>query len=524
MAGIPVLTEGKAISLYGPSHLELSLDAAKPVAASGASTFVESTASFRSHYRNLPAVGDYDEHRIALSAGTWTLVLEAWVGASLGRVAISLDGVQAGVIDQWSSGSTLAKRFVFPGISVKQGGDHLIRFTVLAKNTNSAGTAVRLAHASFTREGPSAVPDNFAWTYRAADFTPRSIGTDGVVYGNGGTGGRVLLRSTDGGISFEAGADLGSQVISGEYVVFVTRTTAGYVAITSTDASLPGNSGRIWFSTTFASGFTAVQSIKGTNEFSVSKPEAGTNGQTWLAVGEYSTDMPQPIHYLWHSSDGGQTWRNIKTAYNGNTTMNSHFHGCVHDPSQDMRLWSSQGDNTNSRFSYTDNPEAVTPTWVDVNMDAAHPLYTSTPGQQPVTVGAFPGRLFVSPDRLVTAGMWTLSPATPENPESVWESPNSERSHNVFGRSPYAQTDTRAVVVVPDRLEGTNKAYFIGTGDGAKTWHLLHTMALTAPGTGSLGVVGPDSTGLIYYRSIGNPAPASSNLMVAAMPTFRPVS
>jgi hypothetical protein len=524
MAGVPVLTESKAISLYGPSHLELSIGAAKPVTTSGASTFVENTSSFRSHYRNLPAVADYDEHRLALSAGTWTLVLEGWAGASLGRVAVSLDGVQVGVIDQYSSGSTLAKRYVFPGISVKQGGDHLIRLTVLAKNASSAGTAVRLAHASFTREGPSAVPDDFAWTYKAADFTPRSIGTDGLVYGNGGTGGRVLLRSTDGGATFESGADLGSQVNAGEYVQFITRTTAGYVAITSTDVSLAGNSGRIWFSTSFTSGFAAVQNIKGTNEFSVSRPEVGTNGQTWLAVGEYSTDMPQPVHYLWHSSDGGQTWRNIKTAYNGDTTKNSHFHGCAHDPNQDMRLWSSQGDNGNSRFSYTDNPEAATPTWVDVNMDAAHPLYTETPGQQPVTVGAFPGRLFVSPDRLVTSGMWSVPTATPDNPEEVFQSPNAEVSSNVFGRSPYAQSDSRAVVIIPDRLQGTNKAYFVGTGDSGKTWHLLHTMNLTAPGTGSLGVVGPDSAGLIYYRSIGNPAPASSNLMVAAMPTFRPVS
>jgi hypothetical protein len=524
MAGIPVLTEGKALSLYAPSHVEVHLDSAKPLASAGTATFVENTSSFRSHYRNLPGVGDYDDYGVALSAGTWTLVLEGWTGASLGRVAVSLDGVQVGIIDQYASGSTIAKRYVLPGISVKQGGQHTIRFGVVAKNTASAGTAVRLSHASFTREGPSAVPDSFAWTYKAASFTPRSIGTDGTVYGNGGTGDRVLMRSTDGGNTFESGADFGSLVNSGEYMVFVTRTTAGYIVITSSDASLPGNYGRIWHSNSFTSGFSVVQNINGTNEFSISKPETGTNGSTWLAVGEYSTDMPQPPHRLWHTSDGGVTWRNIKTANVTNAAKNSHFHGCVHDPNDGMRLWSSQGDNENSRFAYTDNPEAATPTWVNVDMATSHPLYTETPGQQPVTVGSFPGRLFVSPDRLVTAGMWSVPTATPENPEEVWESPNYERSQNVFGRSPYAQSDTRAVVIIPDRLEGTKKAYFIGTGDSAKTWHLLHTMELTAPGSGSLGVVGPDAAGMIYYRSVGNPAPYGSNLMVAPMPTFRPVA
>lgn len=516
MAGVPIATEPWAITKFGNRHVELALDSAKPVASSGASTYVESTSSFRSHYRNLPAVTNYDEYAVALSAGTWVLALEAWRGASLGRLAVSLDGAQVGVIDTYDSGSTIAYRFEMPGIGVRDGGIHLVRFTVLAKNALSAGVAVRLSAASFTRVSPGAVPDaDLAWSYIASTVTPRSIGIDGAVYGNGGTGDRVIARVTDGGTTVDWGHDFGADLNSGEYVIFVARTTDGYVVITSTDVSLSGNYGRIWFSTSFTSGFTLVQTIKGTNEFSVSRPEIGTNDQTWLAVGEYSTDMPQPTHYLWHSSDGGQTWRNIKTAINTDTSKNSHFHGCAHDRATG-RLYSSQGDNGNSTFSYTDNPEDVAPTWITVTF-AIHP--------QPVTLGVFPdGKLFWSPDHATgDAGIWAALATDIAAAEPVYWTPDDEIATQQFGRSPYAQTDKRAVVCVPDRLGGGLKAYFVGTGDQGRTWHLIHTMPLTSLGSGSLGIVGPDSDGFIYYKSSGNPSPAGTNLMVAPMPTFREV-
>jgi hypothetical protein len=158
MAGVPVLTESKAIATYGPSHVELAVAALRPKASNGTGTFVEQVLSFRSHYRNLAAVGDYDEYDVALSAGSWTLTLEGWQGASLGRVAVLIDGVQAGIIDQYDPGSTVAARQTLPGLSIRTGGLHTVRFIATTKNASSGGTAVRLSHASFTREGPCAVP------------------------------------------------------------------------------------------------------------------------------------------------------------------------------------------------------------------------------------------------------------------------------------------------------------------------------------------------------------------------------
>jgi len=522
MAGVPVATEGWANTKYAPSHVEVAVAASKPKGASGAAAFVETTGSFRGHYRNLPAVGDYDEYDVALAAGTWELALEGYVGASLGRVAVSLDGAQVGIIDQWTAGSTLAARLTLPAITVRQGGVHTLRLTVAAKNPSSAGTAVRLAHVSLTRANPSAVPDPFAWTYKAASFTPRSVGVDGLTYGNGGIGDRLLRRTSDGGATFADGQDFGALVNSGEYVISVLRTTAGYVVVTSSDASVAGNYARVWFSTSWTSGFTAVQALNGTNEFSLSRPEIGPNGQTWLALGEYSTDMPQPAHRLWHSSDGGQTWRVIKTAVVTDSTKNSHFHGCAHDPSAvtgaGMRLYSSQGDNGNDTFAYTDNPQDPTPTWTVVPFVDPHP--------QPTTVGVFPGqRLFISGDGLGNAGITTL-PVSTLVPEEKLQTPLKEVATQQFGRSPYAQSgDGRAVVVVPDRLGGTLKSYFLATGDYGKTWHVIHTMDLASLGSGSNGVVGPDAAGWIYYKApLTNPAPASDNLLVAPMPTFRVVT
>jgi hypothetical protein len=407
-------------------------------------------------------------------------------------------------------------------ISAAKAADLLSRRQVLNRlaliGLGSTATAAFIAGCSHERQPTTNTPNPFSWTYRTADFTPRSIGTDGWVYGNGGHGDRVLKRSGDGGETFENGFDLGRSTHSAEYIRFCTRTTEGYIAVTSIDAT---DSGRIWFSTSFIDGFTVVQHTRSINEFSVSKPETGFNRKTWLAVGEYSTNMPQPVHRLWHSTDGGRSWRIIRTAQNIDPTKNAHYHGCCHDPSNDMRLYSSQGDNINSRFSYTDNPESPAPTWVEITLSPSDPLYYEEGPPQPTTVGVFPaGRLFATPDRGVAAGMWSMSVDALNEPTSKWQTPGAEKSQNMFGRSPYAQSDTRAVVAIPDRFQGTLKAYFVATGDSANTWHLIHTMDLSALSSGSRGVVGPDHNGLIFYRSIGNPLPAGDNLMVAEMPTF----
>ncbi|MDT5014070.1 MAG: hypothetical protein QOD39_230, partial [Mycobacterium sp.] len=60
----------------------------------------------------------------------------------------------------------------------------------------STATAPFIAGCSNERQPTTNTPNPFCWTYRTADFTPRSIGTDGWVYGNGGHGDRVLDLAT----------------------------------------------------------------------------------------------------------------------------------------------------------------------------------------------------------------------------------------------------------------------------------------------------------------------------------------
>lgn len=363
------------------------------------------------------------------------------------------------------------------------------------------------------------------WTYQNTDFLPHSIGSDGVVYGHRGSD-RYLARSTDGGATMELGQNFGAggYCQSGEYVIWVTRVAEGYVVVTSSDVSTGTPFGGLWFGTSFTGPFTKIVTTLGINDFCISKPEIGPGGGTLIAVGEYSTITPQPTHVLRLTTDGGQSWTTVKTAVNVDTSKNSHFHGAAYDITRG-RLWSSQGDNGNSMWAYSDN---LGVSWTPVAVPSGHPLYQAdSPYQQPTTVISFPDRVAVSPDRgSFAGGVWTMDAATGDIPWSAWTAPRyayGETAPNLFGRSPYVQDGNEAIMVIPDRFAGSLRAYFVGTGDGGLTWHILSTVTLTSSGGGSTPIVGPDNDGLVYWKSVGNPAPFSSNLMVAPMPTWQEV-
>lgn len=351
-----------------------------------------------------------------------------------------------------------------------------------------------------------------------SDLSPHSIGVDGVVYGH--TAARTLACSTDGGETLVTGQDFGAPGYceSGEYVIWVTRTSEGYVVVTSSDVSAADNFGGIWFGESFSGPFTKVRTTRGINEFAISKPEQGPNGKTLLVIGEYSTDAPQPPHELFLSTDGGETWASIKTAVVNDGSKNSHFHGCAYDPTRE-RIWSSQGDNQNSMWAYSDD---FGDNWTPVPIPSTDPLYhADSPYQQPTTVVSFPDRVCVTPDRAHTTAVWSMPADTGATPRVRWRSPNSEVSSATYGRSPYAQAGNKAVIVIPDASSGTNKVYFVGTGDQGLSWHLLYTVDLAVAGAAGVGIVGPDNDGLIYWRSpVGTPAPWENNLLVAPMPTF----
>lgn len=366
------------------------------------------------------------------------------------------------------------------------------------------------------------------WRGKDHNFYPHSVGaTDQAIYGHAynpafpTSGERTLAWTTDGGETIQYGQNFGSLVISGEYVTWTGQTSAGYVVVTSSDSGLAGNWGSIWFSTSRTSGFTKVQTIKGTNELAISSPKPGPDGKTVLFVGEYSTDMPQPVHYLWMTKDGGATWTNIKTALNVDTTKNSHFHATEYD-SVNNKIWSSQGDNGNSQWAYSADWGV---TWTNVAIPTTDPLYQADSDyQQPTLIIPFGGRLVVGPDRgTFAAGVWTVN-NDGTTPRVAWASVVGERAPWAYSRQPIARSGQEAVVPIIDRLAGSKTVYFIGTADGGLSWHLLSKVPLTYSGSSSpegSGVVGPDAGGRIMWRSMGqNPEPYGNRLMVASMPTW----
>lgn len=358
-----------------------------------------------------------------------------------------------------------------------------------------------------------------AWQYLSIDFLPHSVGSDGLVYGHRGAD-RVLARVEAG--AMELGRDFGAYCQAGEYITWATRVPEGFIVVTSSDVSVADNFGGLWFGETFTGSFSKITTTRGINDFCISKPEQGPGGGTLLMVGEYSTDSPQPEHLLRLTLDGGQSWSTVKTAVVVDDTKNSHFHGCAYDPSRE-RLWSSQGDNGNSMWAYSDD---LGETWTPVAMSTSDPLYESDSiYQQPTTVLVFDDRVVVSPDRglRLAAGLWICDPDG-AHPRLGWTSPRQgvgEVPPNHFGRSPYVQAGDVAIVNIPDRFSGTKRAYMVGTGDAGLTWHLLSTVTLTASGGGSYPIVGPDADGLVYWKSVGNPGPAGDHLMVAPLPTWQ---
>ncbi|MBT8159252.1 hypothetical protein KKI43_02130 [Arthrobacter sp. GN70] len=376
-----------------------------------------------------------------------------------------------------------------------------------------------------TSTAPRLPASPLSWRGLDRGFYPHSVGIDGAIYGHTddpttpATGYRTLAWTTDGGITLQLGQNFGHLVDEGEYVLWTGRTTAGFVVITSSDVTKPGNWGSIWFSTSATAGFTKVRKINGTDELSISHPKPGPDGKTILLVGEYSTDIPQPVHSLWMSRDGGLTWSNIKTAKNVDHKKNAHFHGTEYDQFRN-RIWSSQGDNDNSMWAFSDDWGI---SWTNVPIPTTDPLYQADSAyQQPTLIIPFADRLAVTPDRgTFAAGIWTLNSSDGTTPRVAWASVAGERAPFTYGRAPYVHDGDEAIVAIVDRTSGSNSVYIVGTGDSGASWHLLSKIPTAVTGTEGSGIVGPDLAGRVMWRSWGNnPEPYGHRLMVADKPTW----
>ena len=357
---------------------------------------------------------------------------------------------------------------------------------------------------------------NIAWTANPTlNFAPRSIGVDGRLY-------FTYLNKTAG---WSSDPTLAARTFGPDFtpkgtpnnILWVTRTTAGYVIITN---DTPTDTAQVWFCPEAAGlsanldDWTLVQTTKATTHIAIGKPRV-INGVSWLVFGEYVTGVyPSVVRKLWLSKDGGQTWTAIRNSVLNDTTVNSHWHCAVILPSG--RIWSSQGDGVNSWFGYTDDQE----NWIPAPLPTTDPLYDgASVYQQPTVLLDMGDVLATAPDRgTFDTGVWATDPDTGRTVE--WAAlPSGEVAHTQYGTGS-AQRGKEAYITFPDQGSGSAKTYVFGTGDGGRSWHLVSSIDTTG-GTAHGALVGPDANGKVYLQPTSGTIPTyGTGIMVGTLPVW----
>lgn len=346
------------------------------------------------------------------------------------------------------------------------------------------------------------------------NFAPRSIGVDGQLYFTYLN--KTALRSGDGLATWTGGPDFTPKGTPNN-ILWVTRTTAGYVIITN---DTPSDTANVWFCpesagfSTNLDDWTRVQVTKATTHIAIAKPRV-INGVSWLVFGEYVTGVyPSVVRKLWLSKDGGQTWTSIRDSVLNDTAVNSHWHCAVILPSG--RIWASQGDGANSWFGYTDDHKNWTPT----PLATTDPLYDgANVFQQPTVLLDMGNVLATAPDRgTFDTGVWATDPSTGRTVE--WHAlPSGEVAHTQYGTGS-AQRGSEAYVTFPDQGSGSLKTYILGTGDAGRSWSLVSTIDTTG-GTAHGPLVGPDRNGKVYLQPTSGSIPTyATGIMVGTLPTW----
>lgn len=339
---------------------------------------------------------------------------------------------------------------------------------------------------------PTRSPDG-AWspTELAVKHVPMSIGHDGQVYGrNFNTPSEAMVRTADGFDTVDVGVDNST---GDEALVWVTNTTDGFVAIYSDDTA---DTGSIWYSTAWGSGWSQVATTRAVKDLAISRPVVDrTSGKTVLLVGEYISGLDTSLDTdLRASFDGGATWSIIHTVSPSDTAVNNHSHGSCYDP-QMSRIWASFGDGANSFFGYSDDDGD---NWTAV----VTPDALTDPGgtsMQPVVVHPLGKRIAITPDRGdFNTGIWHVSKVGADT--TTAHAVTDTNASSQFGNAPYAADGDEMYVLYPPINSGTNKVWMAGTADGGETWHNVYERTLDGDSF-PWGVVGPDANGYLFVRA-----------------------
>jgi len=291
-------------------------------------------------------------------------------------------------------------------------------------------------------------------------------------------------------------------------ITHVEKTYSGFVVVETIQGT--PNRSNIWFSNNFNSGFTKVLSLDRGRvaEFNFTAYHSGTNHNNVLMVSEYTTNKGNHVAgqeaRLFISTDGGATWRLIRTLRTGvNPDHNIHMHTQVYDP-YDARIYVSSGDhNDHAELVYSDD---LGESWITIPLST----YTSRyPGHhpQPTMMVATPTKIVTCPDNGLPGGVlslikdrkYTLIPGetfTWEYEHAAYPHMNSAAGKFALG---YIKNGKEIYFVVPS-WPGHKRATIVGSGDVGNSWYNLGALNLT--GDVSSGeartIVGVDVNGYMY--------------------------
>lgn len=318
-------------------------------------------------------------------------------------------------------------------------------------------------------------------------ITPSTIGIDGYVYCT--TGYATIARTNDGFVTMEKGYDFSKEVDVPTAPVYVTKTSEGYVVVTS---SVSNGKAAIWFSEEFDTGFTKVADLDNgfVVDFNVSCHHPSYRPSV-LLVGEYGpTKTPKDL-YL--SIDGGQSWKVVLTSkIDGD--FNTHIHCSAYDTYRD-RIWASVGDTENAALFYSDD---LGESFTEIKMNE---LQNPT-GQllQPTTLVPLPDKILFGADASPFAGMLMSIPIDTKQIYNNNETFTLKHEHTFTkGDSGLHYPDSfvingTEIYMKANSNDGSRKTYYFASGDGGESWYnvLVTNVSQLEPNATFTGVVGPD--------------------------------
>lgn len=320
----------------------------------------------------------------------------------------------------------------------------------------------------------------------------KSIGSDGIVYAVASESSNRIVRSSDGGETWEIGFSWRDNLLISDNVIYITHINNRYIAyLTTVDKKL----GSVWVSDSFFSNWIKVLDTLFFQAISISPPQIDYAGNTILLIGEYGSGSVE--RKLWLSRDGAVTWSSIYVAKPNNHSQNCHIHHACYDPISN-HVYISVGDGYNSFFGYSIDWGK---TWIPVAPNGLGPDFSGSKFNQPTILYPLSTNICTTPDGSKgKAGVWSMDRGSHQLKvaiESIAVMP-----YKAFPIYPNCRDNFHEklyLIYFPTTNEA-DEACIVGTLDGGFTWRKLCQL-MHRKGLVHFPIVGFDNHGFIYYAT-----------------------